>query len=536
MHTIRLLSVPFHQRQKTDACTLEHIGRYFEALDIGKRNTIVLTPPSIHCLDVAKQLNKLSLPVMLSVLLTVSGESTGDRYQRLDKARLVEHYPWVLTLAGISHLKDKWWPASYHPWKTTQVPKLMAKLRKFPPGMTVVIVATQEYAEELNKQLCAPRATSPMEAYEWRTFQLPTANAPPVTMLHQSAVLRAADDLTEEAWTTRLEGYLRKYCDITDTPMQAMWTKAKNELRAFLRHREATKRRSARGYVNKFAEASMRCMQCDADLYVHMLQDNASGDVFCRECGLVVSSHHMDDGAAFRTFEGEDDLNHHGTSVDPLMSVQTQLQTCQSGPVSRAYNGETKGAATVVGHKSIDKMMREDVHTRADLTTQPTKDKHIHAAASVYKRMTEDPSVHVPIDAFNMAAVVFHYKRNKETSLQPVGMSKTHRPRDSTQMQHIATALLAAALHYKPAFGASALRYVPKTLLSSASWQSKRGPTDDAPPLRALGKRHAPIRDRPEDVPPRPVKRRMTCVATMQASARALAEKRAAARRACASA
>ena len=226
----------------------------------------------------------------------------------------------------------------------------------------------------------------------------------------------------------------------------------------------------------------------------------------------------MDNGAAFRTFEGEDDLNHHGTS-GTLCDVQTQLQTSVRLCV-RVQRRSQGGTATVVGQKNIDKMMREDVHTRAELTT-PTKDKHIHVAASVYRRMTEDPSVR---HRRQQAAVVFHYKRNKEA--QPVGIIRpiVHAiDTNAAYCRHLGSCRPLQACVWRLGLAVCA-----KDAPVLRPWQSKRGPTGYAAP--SVGQAHAPIRHSP--VYPRPVKRRMTRVATMQASAKALAEKR----RACVSA
>ena len=103
--------------------------------------------------------------------------------------------------------------------------------------------------------------------------RLPT---PAVTALHQSAVLRAASDLTEDH---AVEGYLRKHRDITDTPMQAMWTKARTNCVRFCvlgGHQAAF----TRGYVNKFAEASMRCVNA-MPTSIHTARQRFS-DRFCR--------------------------------------------------------------------------------------------------------------------------------------------------------------------------------------------------------------------------------------------------------------
>ena len=144
LHSHQIICIPFGYSRcrstKTKADVhARQIGSYLEALDI-KHNTIVLTPPSIHCLDVAKQLNTLSLPVM-PVLLTVS-----EKARKIATNVLIRPVCGTLSLGaqigGYLALERQVVATSYHPWKTTQVPKLMTKLRKFPPGMTVVIVAT----------------------------------------------------------------------------------------------------------------------------------------------------------------------------------------------------------------------------------------------------------------------------------------------------------------------------------------------------------------------------------------------------------
>ena len=518
MCLVRILGVPFGDTHSS--ISVKKSTAFFEDGDV------VCTSPSSHCLNVAKQ---MSLPIVLSSLLAVSGENhKTDYYRRLPKSRLDT---WVLQLPGASKLKEKWWPASYIPWQKSQVPKFITSLRKIPSHKTIVVVVTLDYAQELSNQLCAPTTASPppMEAYEWSTFRLSGTTAPTVTILEQCAVLRAPNDWTQVTWDKCLEEYIRKYCDITKTPMSDMWTKAGHELDDFLQHEIQKDNQSApRTYVNKFAEASMRCAECEADLYLHTLYDGTSGDAFCRKCGCVITSHQMDDGATFRTFEGEDDLNHHATSVDEWMSVETRLQTYQSVPDIRGekHRGSTSSSKRFkLSQTKINKMMREDVQTRDEITTQETKDKQIQVATALYRRLKETPDVHLPTKTLRMAANIFHYKRNTAVSLQPVGKTDKHTPRDETLMQHIATALLAAATHHKPPIGDSALQYVPKTMLSTRSWQSKRGEHSTLP--IALGKKRKVAAIRTTD--PRPDRRRrMTCVATMQDSVKALTERRAA--------
>ena len=57
---------------------------------------------------------------------------------------------------------------------------------------------------------------------------------------------------------------------------------------------------------------SMRCPGCGNTDSSLMTEDRKEGTIVCNVCGLVVQDHFMDQGAEKRTFENEEDKNHHG--------------------------------------------------------------------------------------------------------------------------------------------------------------------------------------------------------------------------------
>lgn len=473
--TLRVLAVPFDEYGSETP--REYAAIKSEGLSLGDHK--VVTSPSLHCVSVAK---RLSPTCLLSGLLTVSGESTAtDRYRRLGKTKLLKKHSEMSTLPGMEALAEKWWPASYSPWKTKQVPAFIQWLRRQTDSRNWVVVVTIEYAEELCKQLCTTPDTPPA-AGEWRTYHLPVDGTSSGTFVpSESYILRTHNTETTQEWKARLEQYARVHFGLIDTPVHALWEKAKRELREYQKHVREERTRQAqhdkKKCKNKFLVDAMKCAECNADLYKWSLHDAASGDTFCSGCGLVITQHQMNDGAAFRTFEGEEDRNHNATSVNESMSIQTQLQTTHSKVSSRApcSMGAGRCAQLYAWHK-VDQMMLSNIESRTELTTQKTKDGHIRKASMAFQRLRNHPNTHVSMAVLKLAEHLFYYKRNNEVSLQPIGTSKTFRPRDSTLSQHQATSWMAAELYEKRCEQARPKRtYVPLTIVGAPSWNKKRG-------------------------------------------------------------
>ena len=74
------------------------------------------------------------------------------------------------------------------------------------------------------------------------------------------------------------------------------------------------------------------CKTCGNRTQELFTLDGKSGDVICmgtdgNGCGAVVEDHKMHEGTAWRTFEGEEDKNHHGPPPNKLYSASHNMRT-----------------------------------------------------------------------------------------------------------------------------------------------------------------------------------------------------------------
>ena len=495
---IRILAVP-HEK----ALLHEYASLKSEFL-IDDLNTIVVTSLSKHTLATARLLSRRC---HLLSSLSVSGKcASEDVYKRKPKSVLLQHKPWLQTLPGFENISELWWPANYCPWKKTNVPTFIRWIHMQSKDKHIVAVCTLDYANELSKQLLTIPLKD-MEAGEWRTISLHNGGSN-TFMPHESYSLKMNYETTE-TWKQSINNVIAIYCNIKDTPLDAMWAKAEREWFSWFSSETHSSTPMVLPTKSK-KRCHNTCVECDADIS-YRRNDLQSGDEFCSQCGFIVSSHHMNDTASFRTFEGEVDLkNHHATSVDTLMSVQTQLQTTCS-----LVNGSQKTNFSNASTR-VERMMLENIETRLEQTTQDTKDKHIRKACEIYKQIQDDPMIPISYDIISIAQRIYHYKRNHEKSLQPVGVTQKYRPNDDTEDQHIATSLLAGCLHYRQNNQRlQQSHYCRWDLMNALTWEEKK----DAK-LRKHRRSNTiePVRKRKQ--------KRMVDAASMRASAKARIHKR----------
>ena len=485
--TLRVVGVPFcfsasHPGKKD----VEDISRVCP-LVVGNRGFSsgtheVVTSPSLHCAKVASRIAS-SNPHLLSTL-TLPGENpTTDSYRRVLKTKLFQQHPELKQCPGAKALHDKWWPANFT-CVETQISKFLQWVHQ-QTARNWVVVVTHEYAVKMCRQLCATPNTSP-EAGEWRTYRLPT-NGPNTFVMSESYLPRAQCNEMPSDWMTRLEHYSRSYFGLVDTPFQALLKKAKSEAKAYTEYvREERRMFQTQSDLKKRrqtkweTEASI-CADCGADRDTNVIQDTVSGDTCCRHCGYVFEHHTLNDkGSDQRSFEGEVDKSHHSipTSLDALLSVSSQLQTSRSKCFAApgTHHSMSTCRLTLPSEFKVNQMMREGIDTRTHLTTQDTKDEHIRQTSALLRRLMRHPDTRVSLKVIELAERMFRYKRNSGVSLQPIGTSTTHRPKDATLSQHQAATWMAAELFLK---ASERLRpthtYVPFAIVGAQTWQKKRG-------------------------------------------------------------
>ena len=97
-----------------------------------------------------------------------------------------------------------------------------------PKDKVIVAVCTLDYANELSNQLI----TIPMKAMksgEWRTISLHNHGS---NITIESCCLM--NNETIEKWKQSINNVIAIYCNIKDTPFDAMWTKAEREWSTWL--------------------------------------------------------------------------------------------------------------------------------------------------------------------------------------------------------------------------------------------------------------------------------------------------------------
>ena len=466
--------------------------------------------------------SKTGIPQLLTTKLAVPGpipKHEHDRYGRIFTSKLAKQHPHLTGRPGWGTLKeDKWWPASFVALNGI-VSTFLSDIRRA-SNLHIIVVVVAEYAAELVKQLChsSDRGARglPMEEGEFRTYRLTgDGTQPAVFVPAQSYKLQRRQSRSDDAQKKHIEVLASRYGDVKDTCYNVMRSKAAAIISQFIgdvlaKRRKDDEDRQARidaAKANKHLEGITTCSFCNADLMMFTLNDTASGDRICSKCGWVVTAHQMNEGPDRRTFQDDADpnKNHCQTSMsdtDRLMSTQTQMQT---------------GYCGMPASKLVDQMMLEDVKTRDNQTTQQTKDKHTRMACTLYSRLQDTPDAQVSVDVLKMAAEIFQWYRNKEVSLQPIGRSKSHRPRDDTLCQWIVLCLMAAETYYQNLNSAlPPYHYVPVPILTASSWHQKRE--------RALAR--AAETDQPVALG-RPKKRaRMTSATGMRERAEALMKRR----------
>lgn len=496
-HTLRILAVPHEKALPHEYASLK------PKLALNDSNTIVVTSLSEHTLATARLLSR---HCHLLSSLSVSGKcASEDVYKRKPKSVLVQHKPWLKTLPGFNTVPEMWWPVKYCPWKKTNVPSFIRWVHAQSNDKQVVAVCTLDYANELSKQLVASPLKA-MEPGEWRTISLHKSGSSHFVP-RESYCLNLLNQSTE-SWKQSINKVISIYCNIKDTPFDAMWTKSEREWSSWLLSENQTSLPSDVPTTST-KQSLYKCVECDADSS-YRRNDLQSGDEFCSQCGYVVSSHQMNDTAAFRMFEGQVDLNHHATSVDDLMSIQTQLQT-----TCLLANGSNKTHFSNASSR-VERVMLESIETRLEQTTQQTKDKQIRKACEIYKQVLDNPMTPMSHDIISIAQRIFHHKRNHEKSLQPMGVTLKYRPKDDTSYQHIATSLMAACLHHRQ--NDQRLQdnhYCRWDLMHAKTWDEKK---------EAKLKQHCRLATK-QPVRPRKQKR-MVDAASMRASAEARMRKR----------
>ena len=436
----------------------------------------VVSSPSDHTLEVARIFSQSSVVVDF---LSVSGESTAtDVYRRHKKSQMLKHKPWLANLPGFAVLKERWWPMSFEPWRKTQVPKFLKWVRSLSSSRRrLLAVVTQVYASELFTQIHGAESTRvdtvKTEAGECRTYRL-CANGTSEWLKAESYTIPCRDhNAIRDEWEQSMMKIVHTHFNVTATSLDDLLKKARLELKNHDADCIAVKNTRNDAVCTRVNAMPPRgnttcCVDCGADL-MHTLYDAQSGDTLCGKCGVVHTSHKMDNKATFRTFEGEKDLNHNATSVNAFMDVSNQLQT------GRSRMPTVNHSQYLPSVQQVEQMALESVHTRSDLTTQITRDKQIRKACNLYANVQGHPSTNVPAKLLELAKQIFYVSRNKEVSLQPVGLrKKTHRPKDETFLQHVATSFLAAGLRLQEEDTQAKCLYVCRDTGPTYRWDTQR--------------------------------------------------------------
>ena len=518
--TVRVVGVPFAFGAKHKHA--EHISQACPSV-LGQPGFLpgtfaVVTSPDPHCS--IKVASRLADAPHLSPVLTLPGTGPNtDTYGRLPWKKLLRAHPELETWPDACTLSDKWWPADFLS-VATQMTKFLDWLTKQTHSRNWVVVVTHEYAVELCKRLCATPATPPA-AGEWRTYRL-SADGPNAFVKAESYILRLVHRETDSEWEARLKQGTHVCFGLRDTPYVAVWKTAENKAKEYRKHlRNEAKLQAKRAKAHRLTqwekEASL-CPECGADRWTGSISDPASGDTCCHQCGYVFSQHPLNDkGGDQRNFEGEPDKGHHSVPrpIDALLSVSSQLETTRSKCFTVPGTRRPMGAGRVVlpSESKVDAMRRESVDTRTNLTTQYTKDQHIRQTSALLERMMLHPDTRVSLEVVELAERMFRFKRNREVSLQPVGTSKTHRPKDATLAQHQAATWLAAELLVRARERRGPTHaYVPLAIAGAPTWQKKRS--------------HEATVDRDADTAtaliPRQPKRRCSNIRPLNARAQAL--------------
>lgn len=480
-HTVRLVGVPHTFGAKNTH--VEHITQACPSV-LGLHGFLpgtyaVVTSP--HYIEVASRFS--NAPHLLPALTLPGTGSKTDTYGRLPWKKLLRAHPELATWPGACTLSEKWWPADFVD-VATQIAKFLDWLTKQTHSRNWVVVVTHEYAVELCKRLCATPATPPA-AGEWRTYRLP-ADGPNTFVKAESYVLRPVHSETDSEWKARLKRGTQVYFGLRDTPDMAVRKTAENKAKEHKKrlHNEAKSRKErakAHRPTQREREESL-CVDCGADRWADSISDLASGATCCRRCGHVFSEHPLNDkGGDQRNFEGEPDKSHHSVPrpIDALLGVSAQLQTTRSKCfVVPGTRPRSMGACRVVlpSESKVDAMCRESIDTRANLTTQYTKDQHIRQTSALYRRMMLHPDTRVSLEVVELAEKIFCFERNYKASFQPMGTSLKYRPKDATLAQHQAATWLAAErlVRARERRGPTHT-YVPLAIAGAPTWQKKRG-------------------------------------------------------------
>lgn len=444
---------------------------------------LVVSSPGKHCRHLAKQIARDTssrFATLLSVLAHPGSSSvTEDPFHRVPKTKDCLDTSQYL---GIDALPNKWWPPSFT-LLNTLVLEFLAWVHK-QPSQNWVVVVTHEYAVELCKQLCATPATPPA-AGEWRTYCLPADN-PNTFVKSESFVLRFRYNETDLEWKTRVKRCISVHFGLEDTSWNSILKKGITEMKVLkqeLCNEVKSQAERVKAYKpSKREQEEIRCPDpnCGADRSTDSIYDPTSGDTCCRQCGYVFSHHSLNDkGSDRRNFEGEPDKSHHSVPnpIDALLSVSSQLETTHSKCFAPPGSHRSMNTSRIVlpSKFKIDAMGRKSVDTRTNLTTQYTKDEHIRQTSALYRRMMLHPDTRISLKVVELAEQMFRNKRNREVSLQPVGTSKTHRPKDQTLAQHQAVTWLAAELYIRARKRRlSTHTYVPLAIADAPTWEKKR--------------------------------------------------------------
>eukprot|EP01041_Mallomonas_annulata_P005903 gene5903-11915_t len=118
------------------------------------------------------------------------------------------------------------------------------------------------------------------------------------------------------------------------------------------------------------------CSICGNTNPANYKTDNRSGDIVCLGmdalgCGNIVQDHHVDTGAQFRNFEGEEDRNHFGPTSDPLLPDSENMRTSISG-VGAAFKRLNEAHQRV--EMNLSNIDNDDRRTRKGYRTKHKKD------------------------------------------------------------------------------------------------------------------------------------------------------------------
>lgn len=75
------------------------------------------------------------------------------------------------------------------------------------------------------------------------------------------------------------------------------------------------------------SDITYSCRGCKTDNPTHFIDDVASGDIVCIQCGVVVTKSKMNDSDHVRHFEDDKNTKHYGMAFNPIMSMATNLRT-----------------------------------------------------------------------------------------------------------------------------------------------------------------------------------------------------------------